>query len=41
MMYYVVKTMEIYLYRKGADAVETDFDVADLPELLANQDNLV
>ena len=33
--------MEIFLYRKGADAVEEGFNRDDLPELLADQDNLV
>lgn len=33
--------MEIFVYRKGADRVEDDFSAEELPELLANTDNVV
>ncbi len=33
--------MEIFLYRNGAEEVETGFEVFELPELLADQTNLV
>ena len=35
------RAMEIYVYRKGAEQIEMDFTVADLPELLADESNLV
>ena len=33
--------MEIFLYRKGADKIEEGFTVDELPELLADQSNVV
>ena len=33
--------MEIFVYRKGADAVEEGFSREDLPALLADETNLV
>jgi magnesium transporter len=34
-------TMEIFVYRKGSDKVEEHFNVADLPELLADKTNVI
>lgn len=33
--------MDIFVYRNGADAIEEDFQAADLPELLADDENIV
>ncbi len=33
--------MEIFVYRNGANEVEENFSVADLPELLADKKNVV
>ncbi len=33
--------MEIFVYRKGADAIEENFSVGDLPTLLADKSNVI